>query len=120
VISATRWVYFAYAALLIVGGIAGYVEKKSVISLVAGVACGGLTLAAALLLASRPRPALVMGIVAALLVGGSMGARFAKNPKLFPGGVTLAASVVSLLVSVAAFVTTQAGGTVIAAGTRGE
>ncbi len=119
-ISTTRWVYFAYAALLIVGGIAGYVEKKSVISLVAGVVCGGLTLAAAGLLATRPRPALVMGIVAALLVGGSMGARFAKNPKLFPGGVTLAASVVSLLVSVAALVTTQAGGRVIAAVTRGE
>lgn len=119
-ISATRWVYLAYAALLIVGGIMGYVEKKSIISLVAGVVCGGLTLVATLMLASRPRPALVMGIVAALLVGGSMGKRYAEGRKLFPAGVTVAASVVSLLVSVAALVTMQAGGTVIAAGTRGE
>lgn len=104
-----RLVFFAFAALLIVGGIMGYAEKKSVISLVAGVVCGGLSLAAGFLILTKPTTALALGIVSALLVGGSMAPRVMKNPKIFPGIVTVAASALTLLVSIAALATSRSG-----------
>ena len=97
-----RIVFFAFAALLIIGGIMGYVEKKSVISLVAGIACGGMSLAAGYLALTKPTLALGLGIAASLLVGGSMLPRVLKSPKIFPGIVTVAASVLTLGISIAA------------------
>jgi uncharacterized membrane protein (UPF0136 family) len=102
VLNVARIVLFAFALLLIVGGIMGYVEKRSVISLVAGLVCGAMSLAGAVLIANKPSLALGLGIAAALLVGGSMAPRVAKNPKIFPGIVTVGASVLTLVVSVAA------------------
>jgi uncharacterized membrane protein (UPF0136 family) len=102
VLNVARIILFAFALLLIVGGIMGYVEKRSVISLIAGVVCGAMSLAGAWLIATKPTLALGLGIAASVLVGGSMAPRVIKNPKIFPGIVTVGASVLTLVVSIAA------------------
>jgi len=115
-INVARLVFFAFSALLVVGGVLGYVEAKSVISLVAGLVCGALSLAAALLLPGKPVLGLALGIAAALLAGGGMAPRFFQSPKLWPGGVTLAFSVVTLIVAVVALTQARGAGTVRATG----
>lgn len=113
-----RIVCFVFAALLIVGGILGYVEKRSVISLVAGLVCGALSLAAGVQMLAQPRLALVLAIAAAVLTGGGMAPRYAKSRALFPAGITLAASLLTLGVSVAALLgLAKSGGTIRAVGT---
>ena len=102
-LNAARIVFFAYSVLLIVGGIAGFVEAKSVISLVAGVVCGLLALAGGIYITTNPTVGLVLGIVAALLSTGGMAPRYAKSKKLWPAGIVLAASVLTLVVGAAGF-----------------
>ncbi|MBC8101406.1 MAG: TMEM14 family protein [Cytophagales bacterium] len=109
-LNVARVVFFAYAVLLIAGGIAGYVEKTSVISLVAGVVTGLIALAAGIYLTINPTVGLVLGILAAVLAGGGMAPRYAKSKSVWPAGTVLAASVVALVVGVAAF-TAPRGGT---------
>ena len=99
-----RIVFFAYSALLIVGGIAGFVEAKSVISLIAGVVCGLLALAGGIYLGTNPTVGLVLGILAAFLSAGGMAPRYAKSKKLWPAGIVVGASVLTLIVGVAGFV----------------
>lgn len=99
--------YYLYATLLIVGGILGYVEKKSVISLVAGVVCGALSLAAATLYAKNPTLALSLGGLAALLVFGSRIGPLLKEFSLWPGGILVAASAIVLIGTIIMFVTTR-------------
>jgi uncharacterized membrane protein (UPF0136 family) len=103
VLNVARIVFFAYSVLLIVGGIAGFVEAKSVISLVAGVVCGVLALTGGIYLTTNPTVGLVLGIVAAILSAGGMAPRYAKSKKVWPAGIVLAASVLTLVVGVAAF-----------------
>jgi uncharacterized membrane protein (UPF0136 family) len=113
VLNVARIVFFAYAVLMIVGGIAGYVEAKSVISLIAGVVCGLIALAGGIYLTSNPTVGLVLGIVAALLAGGGMGPRYMKSQekKLWPGGIVLVASALTLVVGLAAFAAPKGTGT---------
>jgi uncharacterized membrane protein (UPF0136 family) len=105
VLNVARLVFFAYSVLMIVGGIAGYVEAKSIISLIAGVVCGLLALAGGIYITSNPTVGLVLGIVAAVLAGGGMGPRYmkAEQKKVWPGGIVLIASALTLVVGVAAF-----------------
>lgn len=105
----SQYIFFAFALLLIVGGIMGYVEKKSVISLVAGLVCGTMSLVAGFIVMSKPTVALALGIIASLMVGGSMAPRVIKNPKIFPGIVTVAASLITLGVSIATLVSQRTG-----------
>ena len=110
-LNVARIVFFAYSALLIVGGIAGFVEAKSVISLIAGVVCGLIALAGGVYLGTNPTVGLVLGILAAFLSAGGMAPRYAKSKKLWPAGIVLAASVLTLVVGVAGFVAPKPIGT---------
>ena len=104
-----RFVLFAYAALLLIGGFLGFTEKGSVISLAAGVVCGLLAGAGAALLPTNPKLALGLAAAGAVLVLGGQLPRFlkAEQKKIWPGGVTIAASVLALALTAAAW--TQAG-----------
>ncbi|MES2465388.1 MAG: TMEM14 family protein [Armatimonadota bacterium] len=112
-LNVARLVFFAYAVLMIVGGIAGYVEAKSIISLIAGVVCGLLALAGGIYITTNPTVGLVLGIVAAVLAGGGMGPRYMKSTekKLWPSGIVLLASALTLVVGVAAIAAPKGTGT---------
>lgn len=104
-LNVVRIVFFAYAILLIAGGIAGFIEAKSVISLIAGVVCGLLALAGGIYLTTNPTVGLVLGIVASLLSAGGMAPRYMKAPvkKLWPAGIVLIASALTFVVGAAGF-----------------
>lgn len=104
-----RIVFFAFAALLIVGGYVGYAEKGSIISLIAGLVCGLLSLGAGLAAPARLPLACALAIASAVLVLGSQAPRVLKNPKIFPGITLVAASLVTLGVAVATLATRAPG-----------
>lgn len=113
-ITVARIVFFVFAVILICGGIAGYLQARSIISLAAGVFCGGLALYAALILSTRQSLGLVLGLAAALLAVGGMGPRM-KNKKtgefvVWPSGVVVAVSALTAVVAAAGLVA-QRGGT---------
>jgi uncharacterized membrane protein (UPF0136 family) len=70
------------------GGVAGYVKARSVPSLVAGLACGGLFLGSGLLIKQGEN---VKGHSAALLTSsalfGAMAPRALRTKKLMPAGL---------------------------------
>lgn len=112
-LNVVRIVFFAYAVLMIIGGIAGYVEAKSVISLIAGVVCGAIALVGGIYITKNPTVGLVLGIFAAVLAAGGMGPRYMKSEtkKLWPGGIVLIASALTLVVGAAGFAAPRGTGT---------
>ena len=101
-------VLFAFAVLMIAGGIAGYAEKGSVISLLAGVVCGALAATGGVLMAGNPKLGLALGLAGAILGLGGMLPRVMKSEKpisdrLWPGITVVVASALTALVSAAAF-----------------
>ena len=101
-------VFFAFAALLIIGGIVGYAEKGSVMSIVAGTVCGVLSAVGGYYL-TQGRVPLACGLAlgAAVLVLGSQAPRVMKNPKIFPGITLVVTSIITAGVAVATIVTSR-------------
>jgi uncharacterized membrane protein (UPF0136 family) len=111
VLNIARIVFFVFAALLIVGGIAGFVEKRSVPSLLAGVVCGGLGLYAGMIVLTRPSLALALALAGSILALGGMMPRL-KNKETgqinaWPAGAVVAMSAVTALVAVAGLATNR-------------
>jgi uncharacterized membrane protein (UPF0136 family) len=105
VVHVAAWALVVYGALMIVGGILGYVlpKKPSRISLISGVATGVLSLAAAWIAAKDSAlPGLAMGLVIALGVGVMMGLRGLETRKFMPGGmIAVLSGAVALLLALA-------------------
>ena len=117
-LNTARIVFLLFAALLIVGGVLGYVQKNSLPSLLGGGVGGILALAAALLVGSRPTIGAILGLATALLIGVRFAVTFAKEPKVWPAGATLAASLVALVVAVLVLVQARASTGAIRAATN--
>lgn len=99
-----RIVLFSFAVLMIAGGYAGYEEKKSLISLIAGVVCGGLALAGGIMIGTNPKVGLILGLAGAILGLGGMLPRVLKSEKpmserLWPGITIVVASAVTAVVA---------------------
>eukprot|EP00088_Acartia_fossae_P032850 TRINITY_DN335_c0_g1_i4.p1 TRINITY_DN335_c0_g1~~TRINITY_DN335_c0_g1_i4.p1 ORF type:complete len:111 (-),score=16.93 TRINITY_DN335_c0_g1_i4:25-357(-) len=79
---------YAYGSLVAMGGIMGYVKRRSVPSLIAGVTCGSLALYGAYSVSNDGKTAssIVPGLATAALLSTVMGARAAKSGKLMPAG----------------------------------
>jgi uncharacterized membrane protein (UPF0136 family) len=61
-IAFTKYFYLVFGLLVIIGGLIGYLRKKSTASLVAGGACGAFMLVASFLLPGHLNPALIIGL----------------------------------------------------------
>jgi uncharacterized membrane protein (UPF0136 family) len=82
-------------------GIAAYLEKKHVMSLVGGVGIGILTIASIFLWMSKPRAGRILSGVCALAILGMFGGRTLSKPEDFawyPAGIEIAASAFTLVV----------------------
>jgi uncharacterized membrane protein (UPF0136 family) len=79
----------AYGVLAIVGGVIGYLQAKSKISLLAGCGCGALLLASALVQSQGQAWGLMaaIGVTAILMVAFTL--RFVKTLKFMPAGLML-------------------------------
>lgn len=104
-LSTVKLVLFAYAAFLTVGGFLGYQEKGSVMSLVGGLICAIIAVAAGMMLPEKVKLGLGLGIAAAVIAAGRPLMTMSKGLKLWPGGALLGASVVILILCIAAFAT---------------
>lgn len=94
-IMATDWIGFGYAALVISGGVVGFIKAGSAASLVAGLAFGLLAGIGAYLTSKNSRNVWVsLGVSGALAV--VMGIRFLNSWKFMPAGMMALTSVLMM------------------------
>jgi len=90
------------ALLCIVMGVLGYVSPTtghpSVISLVAGVVLGALLLGSLALAKTNPRAGRISAAVVALLPLGQFLPKFIKLHNIYPAGIMVAASIITVAV----------------------
>lgn len=87
-----------YAALMLAGGIMGYVTKKSIPSLAAGLISGALLFAAFGLIRSQPKMAFGLATLVAIALVVAFWRRYQETGALMPSGMLLVASLVAALV----------------------
>ena len=92
---------FAYGALVLVGGVIGYLKAKSRASLIAGIVCSGLLdLAAGLVIVGSLRLGAALGAVTALALIGRFFPAFRRTRKFMPAGIVVAVGALVLVVGV--------------------
>ena len=97
-------VLLVFALLLVIGGIVGYTKSDSVASLIAGGVSGVAILLSCWLYGSRPLVGFGLGLVVSLALLGRFGSEAAKKGLvMWPGGVVIFFSVVTIVVLVADF-----------------
>lgn len=98
----TALVVLIYGALVLAGGVMGYVKAKSLPSLISGLAFGLALLVCGLgmLQGARASAGAAVGLAVALLA--VMGIRFAKTKKFMPAGLIALLSVIVVVMIVAA------------------
>lgn len=97
----TRMYLFAYALLMVVGGIAGG-AKGSLMSVMAGVLCGALAGVGAFLMTNNAKLGLGLALGGAVLALGGMLPRFLKSHAVWPAGVVTFASAIALVLVIMA------------------
>lgn len=91
---------FAYGILAIVGGIIGYMQANSKVSLISGIISGLLLVIAGFFqLQGQAWAAILAAVVTAVLVV-VFAVRFAKTRKFMPAGLMVILGIVTLVVSV--------------------
>ena len=95
----TQIYYFIFAAFTAIGGIMGYVKKRSTASLIAGGVSGALLLTAALFINSKPNGALILGLLVSVLLAGRFIPNFMEKKSLFPNGVMSLLSTLGIVVT---------------------
>lgn len=85
-----------YGVLAIVGGILGYAQAKSKISLLAGCGCGALLLISALLHLQGLASGLIIAAVVTVILLVAFLMRWLKTRKFMPAGLMLILGVPSL------------------------
>ena len=100
-------VLFIYAILNIGMGLVAYINKKSVPSLIAGVAAGALVIFFVTLAKSNPKVGYIgAGVVALLILGRFMGPLISTG-KIYPAGILVAGSVIAIITCVLATLSAQ-------------
>ena len=86
-----------YGLVSIVMGVLGYVNKHSVMSLVAGVAAGIIVIGAAAMAKTNPKVGFIACAVIALLMLGRFVPPVLKENQLYPAGIMVVSSLAVLL-----------------------
>jgi uncharacterized membrane protein (UPF0136 family) len=95
-------VYFAYAAILLGGGIMGFVAAKSSASLIGSSVFAAVSVVAAVLTRSNPSAGLGLGLINALAVGGFFVYRYLSTGKPMPAFPSIALSLLVVIVTLVA------------------
>ncbi|XP_077585199.1 transmembrane protein 14A [Stigmatopora nigra] len=83
---AIDWIGCGYAAAILLGGYMGYRKKGSIMSLMAGLVFGGLSLYGAYNISIKPTDIKVL-LFASGLLSVVMGTRYKTSGKLMPAGI---------------------------------
>ena len=96
---------FSYGALVLVGGVIGYLKAKSRASLIAGIVCSALLdLAAGLVITGSLGWGAGLGVVTALALLGRFLPAFLSTKKLMPAGIVVAFGALVVIVGGVALV----------------
>lgn len=93
----------AYGLLAIIGGIMGYAQAQSKVSLGSGLVSGLLLLGGGLLYAFGNQVGLILAIVVSTLLVIVFIARYLKTRKIMPAALMIGAGVLALIAMVAAW-----------------
>ncbi|XP_005426440.1 transmembrane protein 14A [Geospiza fortis] len=93
---AVDWIGFAYASLLVVGGVVAYTRKGSKISLAAGLTFGAVAGYGAYCVTCDPRNVKI-SLFSSFLLTIIMGMRFKRSKKLMPAGLVACLSLLMIL-----------------------
>lgn len=101
----TRFFYYLFGLITLVGGIQGFVSKNSLPSLIAGAISGLLLLVGGYLLQSGKITAgLVIGLIVCLGLAGRFLPNFFKTGHWWPAGVEGWLGLIGLILTILAFV----------------
>lgn len=100
--NAYQVVLLLYAIVIAAGGVMGYTQAQSVVSLVNGLAAAALLLLGLGLSFRNPAAGFGLGAVVALALGVFFAYRFFTTGKWMPGGVTMILSIVAFATMLAA------------------
>jgi uncharacterized membrane protein (UPF0136 family) len=96
-------ILYLFGILNIVLGIVGFVRAKSVASLIGGGVAGILVLVAAFLSKQHPRIGYGLAILVSIALIGRFATKLTGNGPVYAARITVAASVVAVAASIAAF-----------------
>jgi uncharacterized membrane protein (UPF0136 family) len=91
-----------YGIILAGGGVMGYTQAKSHISLIMGLLFGGLAILAGIVGMKSPDVGISIGVATAAVVGGLFLYRYINTHKMMPAGMTLILSLLVLVFCIAA------------------
>ena len=97
-------VLVVYGVFTLIGGLIGYVKAKSLASLIAGTASGGILLACAGQYARGNRAALIVGASVAFLLGVRFVRTWCKMRRLMPDLLMVVLSMITIATIVRALV----------------
>jgi uncharacterized membrane protein (UPF0136 family) len=96
-----------FGAIVIAGGVQGYLEKGSTASIIAGSILGGMAVAAGLLLGTKTTIALVLGLIAGAAIAGRFLPIFLKAPDktaaLWPAGILSILGIIAVVLVIVEF-----------------
>ena len=97
-------VLLVFALIVIIGGLYGMISKESVASLIAGVISGALLLYSRWLWGEKNLAGLIVGLVVSIALFGRFASVAVRDGlTMWPGGVVIFSSVVTIIVLIAAF-----------------
>ncbi len=102
-IKVTTFYYFIFGVLTILGGVIGYVNKKSVASLVAGGISGALLLLAGYLVPLRFQPGLMIGLVVSVMLAGRFIPHYLETRRVMPDALMSLLSAASVMFTILAW-----------------
>lgn len=88
----------AYGTLVEVGGVMGFVKAKSRVSLIAGVASGGILTISGVLVWLGVASAIYAGFAMTIILCFLFGRRFAKTRAVMPSGMMLIVSLAAAII----------------------
>jgi uncharacterized membrane protein (UPF0136 family) len=94
------YIYYVYAILLLVGGLVGFIRRKSVASLGGSAVAAILVAVASIRLHDHLRSALGIGIFVALVIGVFFAGRYQASKKPMPAIPIIVISALVLILSV--------------------
>ncbi|HEY3129043.1 MAG TPA: TMEM14 family protein [Acidobacteriota bacterium] len=94
-----HWLVTAiFGAMVLGGGIFGYTKARSRISLLSGIACGGLLIYAAFLIRENRYSGVLVALTVSVLLAAIFSLRWMKTKKFLPSGLLLILSLMELIV----------------------
>lgn len=100
----TKYYYYFFGIFTIIGGLIG-LSKGSVKSIATAGPAGALLIFAGVLIATKVQPALILGMLISLALGGWFIRIYLETHKVMPAGVMSALSIIGVVLTLITIIT---------------